>query len=285
MKRKMNILGMLSMIALAVGASAVTVSAKAIGAGYKIFGFEAGWILVGVSVVLILMFASKIIKMPKSIGIKPVAFIIAVMLIAGLAMVFVETPTPTASTTGLADLEFDIEASAITTQGSYYPDTTFDEASGLFTIPYKCNTTSDLLYEHGDNSSYSDDPRLNFSIKADFPDDADDDDLAIIYFEVVNPDLYTESDPDNYVLVKTDDKHQAIWTDQDGGENTISGWTTGGIEETLTVTLDLELYETGLAQADVFDGVVMNIKFHNKANTWSETFQVNFVCTENWAGT
>ena len=172
----------------------------------------------------------------------------------------------------------------MTTAGTYYPDTTFDEASGLFTVPYKANTTSDLLQEHGDNSSYSDDPRINFSIKTDFPDDADDQDLAIIYFEVVNPALYTESDQDKYVLVKSVDVHQAIWTDQDSGTSTISGWTSGGIEETLTLDLDLELFETGLAQADVFDGVVMNIKFHNKANTWSETFQIQFICTEHWTG-
>ena len=285
MKKIHKIIGMLLVAILTIGASAITASAKAIGSDYTIWGFNAGWVLIGIGIVVGLLFWSKLVKMPKSIGLKPVAGIIACMLVVGFAMVFVETPAPSAEITGLADLTFDIEASATTTDGSYYPDTTFDEASGLFTVPYKANTTSDLLHEHGDNSSYGDDPRLSFSIKADFPDDACDDDLAIIYFEVTNPDLYVESDADNYVLVKSDDKHQATWTDQDGATSTISGWTSGGIEETLNLTVDLELYETGLAQADVFDGVVMNIKFHNKANTWSESYQIAFICTESWAST
>jgi len=286
MKKTQKILGMLLVVLIAIGASAITASAKAIGADYTILGFNAGWVIIVAAIVIGLLFASKIVKMPETIGIKPIAILVAVMAVAGIAMVIVETPTAPAEISGLADLEFNIEASADTTSGTYYPDTTYDEASGLFTIPYKANTTSDDLYEHGDNSSYvgaTADPRLNFSIKADFPDDADDTDLAIIYFEVVNPALYTASDPDNYVLVKTDDEHQAVWTDQDGGTNTISGWTSGGIEETFTVSLDLELYEVGLAQADVFDGVVMNLKFHNKANTWSESFQIQFICTEHWA--
>lgn len=277
MKKTQKILGMLIVFLLAIGASAITASAKAIGEDYTILGMNAGWVLIIVGVVLGLLFASKLLQMPKSIGLKPVAIIVALMLAIGIAMVAVQTPTITADVTGLANMEFSIEASAVTTAGSYYPDTTYNEASGTFLVPYGCNTTSDLLFEAGDNSSYTDDPRLNFSIKADFPDNADDDDLAIIYFEVVNPALYTESDADNYVLVKTDDEHQAVWTDQDGGTNTISGWTSGGIEETLILSLDLELYETGLAQADEYDQNVLSIRFHNKANTWSETFTVSFL--------
>lgn len=282
MKKISKILGVLLLIWVALGAVVNTVCAKAIGADYTIWGFNAGWVLIGVAVIIGLLFWAKVLKMPKSVGIKPLAFIVAILLCAGFLMVFVETPTPSASVSGLADMTFNIEASAVTTAGSYYPDTTFDEGSGLFTIPYKANSTSGGLYEHGDNSSYGDDPRLNFSIKGDFPENADDDDLAIIYFEVVNPALYVGSDADNYVLVKTNDKHQATWTDQDGATNTISGWTSGGIEETFTVTLDLELYEAGLATASVFDPEVMNIKFHNKANTWSESFQISFVCSETW---
>lgn len=277
MKKTHKIYMLLLAVMLMVGTLVTTASAKAIGADYTILGFNAGWVLVVIGIGIGLLFASKLLQMPKSIGLKPIVAIVAILLVAGLMMVFVETPVTKAEISGLSDLEFDIEASAITTAGSYYPDTSYDESTGTFMVPYGCNTTSDLLFEAGDNSSYSDDPRLNFSIKADFPDDADDNDLAIIYFEVVNPTLYTESDADNYVLVKTDDEHQAIWTDQDGATSTITGWTSGGIEETLTLSLDLELYETGLAQADEYDPNVLNIKFHNKANTWSETFTVVFL--------
>ncbi len=283
MKRKSKILGIVAMILAMIGTLVTTVSAKAIGADYTIQGFPAGGVIVIFAAIIGALFAFGVLKMPEAVGIKPIVGIVAIMLVIGLGMIFIETPTPKAEVTGLADMEFSIEASAITTAGSYYPDTSFDDSSNLFTVPYKANTTSSLLNEHGDNSTYSDDPRLNFTIRADFPADADDDDLAIIYYEILNPTLYTESDADNYVLVKTDDVHQAVWTDQDGSTSDVLGWTAGGIEETLTLSLDLELYETGLQLADVFNGVVMNIKFHNQANTWSETYQIYFVCTESWA--
>src|SRR4030042_2432367 len=285
MRKTQKIFGMLLTLLLAIGASAITVSAKAIGEDYTIMDFNAGWVLVAIALIVAFIFASKIVKMPKNIGMRPVIGIVALMLVIGLALVFVETPIPTtAEVTGLSDLEFDIEASAVTTDGTYYPDTRYSEATGIFTVPYGANTTSDTLLEDGDNSSYTDDPRLNFTIKADFPDNEDDNDLAIIYFEVTNPTLYVD-DSDNYVLVEDDDERQAIWTDQDGITSTIEGWTSGGIEEILTVTLDLELYEAGLSQADAYDDHILNIRFHNKANTRSETFQVVFECTGTWAST
>ncbi|GAI00274.1 unnamed protein product, partial [marine sediment metagenome] len=37
-------------------------------------------------------------------------------------------------------------------------------------------------------------------------------------------------------------------------------------------------------QADELDGVMMNLKFYNKANTWTESFQIYFVCTDTWTG-
>lgn len=275
---------MLGMFAL-LQAVVSTVCAKALGDGYEIMGYNAGWIFIILGIGLVLLFATKMIKIPKSIGVKFISGIVAVILIIGVAMVFVETPSaPTGDVTGLADLEFDIEATAVTTAGSYYPDTEYDEGAHLFTIPYRTNSTANTLYEQGDNSSYGDDPRLNFTIKADFPADATDNDLAIIYFEVVNPTLYVASDADNYVLTKTDDLHQATWTDQDSGTATVSGWTSGGIEETLTLNLDLELYEAGLSEADVFDPIVLNLKFSNQAGTWSETFQIQFICTDTWIG-
>jgi len=271
------------LILIGAGITATTASAKAIGEDYTIMGFNAGWVLIGIGVAIALLFGSKLLKMPKAIGMKPLAGFIALVLVIGFAMVFVQGPAPVADVTGLTGITFDVEASAVTTDGSYYPDTTYDEDSGLFTVPFKANTTGDNLSEHGDNSTYSDDPRLNFTIKAELPDEATDNDLAIVYFEVVNPTLYVASDADNYVLTKTNDKHQATWTDQDGNTNTVSGWTSGGVEETFTVTLDLDLYEAGLVNAGVFDPYVMNIKFHNKANTWSETFQIQFVCTESYS--
>jgi len=283
MKTKI-VLAMLSVFAL-LQAVVSTVAAKAVGDGYQIMGYNAGWIFLGIGVVLVVLFATKILSIPKSIGVKVVAGMIAIPLVLGSVMVFVETPSaPAATVTGLADMEFEISASAVTTDGTYYPDTTFDDGTNIFTVPYRYNETSDTLTEHTDNSTYGDDPRLSFTIKPELQDDSDDDDLAVIYFEVTNPTAYTGSDADNYVLVKTDDIHQARWTDDDGGVTNITGWSSGGVEETQTVTLDLELYETGLAQATVLESTSLTLKFSNKAGTWTESFTVQFIPTFSWDG-
>jgi len=282
---KKIIIGMLITMLLAIGAS-ISVSAKAIGADYTIMGYNAGWVLIILGIGVGLLFASKLVTMPKSIGMKPLVGFVAIMMVAGLMMVFVDTPTPASATT-LGSIEFDIEASALTTDGSYYPDTTFDESSNMFTIPYVLDISAGTINESADNSAYTggatQDPHMKFIIKADFPADATDDDLAKIYYEVVNPTLYIKSDPDNYVLVKTDDVHQATWHDQDASYTNVSGWTSGGVEETFTVWLRLELYEAGLAKADVYKNAVLSIRFFNQDNTWSESFSVNFICTKAWA--
>ena len=282
MEKTKKILGVLTIVLLAIGASAVTASAKAIGDDYTILGYNAGWVILIIGVVIGLLFASKILKMPKSIGLKPIAFFVAVLVVVGLAMVFVQGPTPTAEVSDLANMEFTIEAEALHTDGTHYPDTTYDEASNLFTVPFRVNDTTNALHEHGDNSTVNDataDPWMNFTIKAVFPDDADDNDLAQINFEITNPTLFAGSDADNYALTYNGDEHEAWWIDNGGINMTVSGDTGGGIEEVMWVNLRLNWYETGLAEATNFDPLVLNVRFFNNAGTWSETYQIQLICT------
>lgn len=283
MKKPQKIIMMLLAVLLAIGASAVTASAKAIGDDYTVYGYNAGWIFLIIGGALVLVFATKIVKMPKSVGLKIPAAIVAGLFVIGGVMIGV-TVAPSAnviSENGMPDMQFQIEGSVPT---GHYPDTRYDKASGIFTIPYRANTTSDLIKYDSTNATYVLDPYINFTIKPEFPDTADDDSLSVIYFAVTNPTLYTGSDSDNLVLTKTSNEYQAIWTDQDGATSTVSGWTGGHITDTLTLALHLDLYQTGLAQADEYSTVVLSINFHNKANTWSESFQVALTCTESWIG-
>jgi len=280
MKKRNKILMTLLFALAMVEAVVNTVCATTLGADYTIMGFPAGWILVIIGVVVGALFVFKLLKVPEKLtGV--VALILIVMILVGLAMVFVETPAEITEASGLSTLEFSIEAEALTTDGTYYPDTTYDESSGMFTIPYRSNLTGDSIYEHGDNSSYTDHPVLNFTIKADF-DDATDDDLAKIHYEITNPSQHVGTDTDNYVLIKKSNEFMAWWIDQDAGNSTVTGYTSGGIEETLWVNLHMQLYGAGLSQADLLEPTVLNIKFSNPAGTWSETFTVQFISTHEW---
>lgn len=270
---------------LGAGATIATVSAKKLGEDYTLNGFPFGWIIVIVAGGVALLFMVKILKMPK--GAKPTVpyTVLAILFAFGLAMVLVDTPAPTADISGLSNVKLQIEADPVTTDGLFYPDTYFNDDTNTFVVPYHANWTSDTLYEHGDNSSYSDDPRVNFTIKVDPAGyDPTDNDLVWIYYEVTDADNYIGSNSDNRILVKTDNKYQAVWTDQDGATSTIEGWTSGGVEESFTLALDLELYEAGLSQVtDAFEDMgSLSLRIHNKDNTFSETYTIQFQCTEAW---
>lgn len=265
----------------AVIMTAITATAEKIGDGYELAGIQVGWILLVIAVIVGFLLLTKLIKLPK--GTTWVGIVIFIMFIAGIFMVAVDKPTATITDEDdMGDLEFDITASALTTDGTYYPDTTFDDASNLFIVPFHANRTSDTLYEHGDNSSYGDDPVLQFVCDPDYPADATGDNLGKIYFAITNPDIYVGSDPDNRVLTETNDIVQATWTDQDGNTDMVSGWASRALPNAMTLNLTLNLYETGLAQADDFDPDVLYIKFYNGDNTWSESYSVQFVCTDHW---
>lgn len=267
-------------IIFAVIMTAVTVSAKKVGDGYSVYGIQLGWVLIVLFGIIGFLILTKMVKLPK--GTVWFSFIVLILFIAGIFMVAVDVPTATITDTqGLGNMDFDITASALTTAGVYYPDTTFDDVSNVFIVPFHANRTSDLLKEHGDNSTYSDDPVLQFVCDPDYPADATEG-YSKIYFTITNPDLYVGSDPDNRVITETNDIVQLTWTDQDGNTDMVSGWASRALPTAITLNLTLNLYETGLAQSDVFDPDILYIKFYNADNTWSESYTVQFVCTDYW---
>ena len=285
-RTKKNILVTLLLVFAVLEAVVATVSAKALGEGYMVGDYALGMVLiaVGVIVAIIIGIASMggFVEIPEK-ATKPLIGVIAVIIVAGLLLTVVQTPAEIVDTSTLDDLEFTIEAEALHTGGTHYPDTSFDKSSGHFTVPFRINTTSDTLCEHTDNSSYTDDPFMNFTIRADFTGDYDDNDLAKCHFKIVNPSLYVGTDADNTVLTKdADDEYEAWWVDGDGINSTLTGWVSGGVEEVFWVNLQLNLNEAGLAEATLLKPYLMTMEFYNPGGTWSEQFTVEFMGTHSF---
>jgi len=278
MKKKINVIGMLTALLLALFGAGVA-SAKAVGEDYSVYGYNFGYVILGLAIALIFIFIlmKEVAKVPKHVT---KVFIIAIlaMLTVGGIMSFV-TVAPTASVTptnGLPDMQFSITPSVPT---GHYPDTTFDKASGVFTVPFRANTSSHTIRYAAANTTYALHPVLNFTIVPEFPDSASALDLSLIYFEITNPSIAVGDDATHYAITKTDGIFQAKFTDQDGAVSYVSGWTGGGITSTLTVSLDLSLYGTGLSYSTKFSPTVLDLTFHNKANSWSQTYQIALVAT------
>ena len=101
--KNINKLGMATIILGALLTLVNTVSAATIGANYNILGFEAGWILIILGIVVIVIFASGVLAIGKKGAGNKSAYSIAVaMLMIGLALTFVTVEdTVTGDVTGL----------------------------------------------------------------------------------------------------------------------------------------------------------------------------------------
>jgi len=259
-----------------------TVSAATFGDTYPVWGYNLGYVLIGLAILLII--GAYALKMFKTIQ-KPMYIFGVFMVMGGLICAGVQLPAVTETGTVAASVDWDVDASALTTAGTYYPDTTFEDYSsggGQFVVPYGANTSSNTLNEDGDNSTYSDDPVLQFVCEPDAPEGSLTTEMFTIYFEIINPDLYCASDADNRVITETSDIVQATWTDDDGNTDMVSGWVKTTANDPVTINLTLYLYEAGLSEATLFEPNTLQFRLYNKAGTWSESFTVSFMMTTSW---
>lgn len=269
---------------LLLGLVTSTVSAATIGDTYPVFGFNLGYVLIFFAIVL--AFIGYAVK-PFEAAKVPMYVIAVIMVMAGLFSAGIPLPAEVESADVTASVDWDIDVSALTTDGTYYPDTTFEDytsGGGQFVVPYGINTTDDTLHEDGDNSSYSDDPVLQFVCEPNAPEGALTTEMYTIFYDISNPDLYCASDADNRVITETNDIVQATWTDDDGNTDMVTGWVKTTGDDPVTINLTLNLYETGLAQATVFQSNTLRFRLYNAAGTWSEEFTVLFHATTSFAG-
>lgn len=267
---------------LLLGLVTSTVSATTLGDTYPVWGWNLGYVIIGLAVVLCLIGYG--IKQFSKVQ-KPMYVVAVIMVMAGLVFSGVQMPATTETGDVTASVSWDVDASALVTDGTYYPDTTFEDytsGGGQFVVPYAANLTSDALYEDGDNSSYSDDPVLQFVCEPDAPEGTLTTEMFTIYYEVTNPDLYVASDSDNRVITETSDIVQATWTDDEGNEDMVTGWVKTTANDPVTINLTLELYEAGLQLATLFEPNTLRLRLYNAAGTWSEDYTVSFILTDSW---
>jgi hypothetical protein len=171
---------------------------------------------------------------------------------------------------------FDIQPSAAnTTQPAV-----LSSGEDGFTLPFIANTTQHDIYKE-DNTSWCD-PEVQFCITPIPFAGATQDDLATIYFEVVEPDLEVDaaSSGPYYLFVKTGGKRQLEWHSVNGavGANIfISGSDTMLMTGNQSMQLLMECDEGSLSRMQTeYDAITVHIKFSNGGG-WSETFWLDFI--------
>lgn len=155
-----------------------------------------------------------------------------------------------------------------------------------FTLPFVANTTQHDIYQ-GNGSATSGagtswwDPKVQFDVSPVPFAGANADDLATIFFEILEPELEVDaaSSGPYYTFVKTGGKRQIEWTTA-GSSSTIdytSGSRTMLMTGNVSLQLTLELDEASLSRMQTtYDTMTFHAKFSNGGG-WSETFTFTLI--------
>ena len=244
MKKIHKIFGILLVAMLTIGASAITVSASAIGDDYSISGVGLGWVLIGIVIVIALIAWGM--QVSKKV-IKPFVPVLAILFIVGLCLQFVEVAeepaeiTPGASWSvsavcGTDDVTVDNDARTIT--ALIWADVDLEVING----------TDDAAWV-----AITDDPLINFTVSPSMAEGiSTTTQQATTRCRVSNPDKTFTEDSTSYDL----------FADASGGEYKDLKWTADGTDEyedrlctvTLgsseTVQLQIIWLDDGLSQCE-----------------------------------
>lgn len=147
-----------------------------------------------------------------------------------------------------------------------------------FTIPFVANTTQHDIAKEDDTNWM--DPEIEFAITPIPFAGANADDLATIYYEVLQPDydIDAASAGPYYLFVKTGGKRQLKWHVAGVGETEfVSGSQTMLMTDNVTMQLYIEADEGSLSRMQTeFDAITTNIKFSNGAG-WSESYWLDWI--------
>jgi len=253
MKKLNKILGMLVIEMLAVVASAITASA-AIGDDYSVGGVGLGWVLVGIVVVIALIaWGMQVTKA----AIKPFVPILAVLLIVGLALQYVEvapeaadiTDTVTwevSATVDAGNMTIDNDARTINIQ--FFQNTTDAKINGTTaTLPLGCLWVA---------------PIINFTIS---PEGSEGITTTASYAttrgRVNNPDTTFTEDAATYDLfadASSSGNKDVVWT-ADGTTAYETRLCTVDMGSSETVLLTLGFLQTGLYRFEIGDSTSFTI--------------------------
>jgi|GEM_PF-7061537 len=150
-------------------------------------------------------------------------------------------------------------------------------AEDTVTIGFYANTTAHTIAED-DNTTWVD-TQITFEVRPLPFTGADNNDLAILYYEVVNPDETVDTASDTYYMVtKSGGYRQLVWTGD--GTDYVSGVTTLTItgNETLYLTIDTAQTDMSYVEHEM-DPQQLTIRFSNGCG-WTENFQIKFICID-----
>jgi len=243
MKKMRKILGLLTVFLLAMVASAITVSATAIGDGYSVGGIGLGWVLIGIVVVIALVaWGMQVTKK----AIQPLVPVLAILFIAGLALQFVEVTAEPADTTS-------DQITWTVTCASNTDDITIDNDAR--TITKLIYADVDLAVINGtDDGAWqasADDPWLNFTISPSLPVGiSTTTNQATTQCSVLTPDQKFTEDSTSYDLFEdasTGGDKNLVWT-TDGTSDYESKLCTVTIGSSETAALVVNFLDDGLSQ-------------------------------------
>lgn len=275
MKNKQKFgLWLLMLVALVVGAGH-SVSAEALGDGYSVMGINLGWALIGLAVLIVVLGWVDVLNKKVMKAATPV---VALLLIVGLALAFVqvEDTTDTGTIDTVTGVTFDIDPTDPCVGGGFIDDVTWNDAETICTIPLEITGSGEL---DGNLTA------LNFTITPIAPSGSDSTNLATVYFESD----YLMKYSGEYVLEENSDTYFANWTHRSGTKDQTTDDYSGSETMLLTENGYANIsYAFDSGTSDIFsaeldsigDQVSWSIRFHNADNTWSQTFTVLAMVTE-----
>jgi hypothetical protein len=252
-----------------------------------------GWILVIIGIGL----AIGLVASKKTFGVHPalLGIVIGALILGPFAMGWATFPAEDAppSTPGTIIIDegevqyptFDVDPAVSNTSAAAEVIVLNSDETG-FTIPFRANTTQHDIYpqnatEDSTGASWFD-PEVEFAITPIPFAGADADDLATIYYEVMEPNLEVDAATSGpyYAFVKTGANRQLEWHVAGSGETQyVDGSQTMLMTGNVTVQLYMELDEGSLSRIqNTFDGLTWHVRFYNNGG-WSQTFTMTFICT------
>jgi len=244
MKKLNKILGMMLIAMLTLVASALTASA-AIGDDYSVSGVGLGWVLIGIVIVIALIVWGLQVK---SKVIKPFVPVLAILVIAGLALQFVDVAADTAASV-TDDVTWDVTCTSSTA------DLTIDNDARTITKLIWADVDLAVINATDDSvwAGVTDDPDLNFSITPSMAIGVSSTtNQATTSCSVLTPDQAFTEDSTSYALfeeVSSGGDRNLAWT-TDGTsdyENKLCTVTIGASE---TARLVIGLLDDGLSQRE-----------------------------------
>lgn len=271
MKTTQKILGMLAWIMLVIGAGVSTVSAAAIGDSFKIGEYSAGWIFIGIGIILgIAVVIPKLLaaEIKKKVAAITIALlVIGVVLVGvtydpGVAEVTADEQCPTVEIAGWCVLS--TEASA------YNDDITYDNDTYEFVIPLTVLDSSDGQIEDTI-------VKINFSLDPTSSGGQSADILWPVYYKSNQYDMKYNGEK---VFSESSGQYDVEWSDSSGstryeGQQDIRIDSDG--EADLTYTFNNNTagnWVTELSQ--IGDTLSWTIEFWNGCG-WSQTVDVTAI--------